>query len=81
MISENTLFFCKTSHKPAPLLSTQTLAPGRILLAYGKLITSLAWATRMVCKVNPRPVPLATTRSPLKLNAMFTVVKFGTLNT
>ena len=79
--SVNTSCFSRTSQLPDPLLSTQTLPPGSISLAYGKLIMSLACATRIVCKVNPSPVPFATTRSPANWNTIFAVVRLGTPTT
>ena len=79
--SLNTVSFWKTSHDPYPLSSTHTFAPGKILLAYGKSTISLACATRIVCSVNPTPMPLATVRLLVNENAIFTVVRFRTDNT
>ena len=75
---EKTSCFCNTAQRSLPLLSTHTLAPGSMVLAYGKSMMSLAWATRWVWRVNARPVPSTIVRSPVKLNAMVTLVRLGT---
>ena len=56
--STNGLVFNNTSHRPLPLLSTQAMAPGIRAFTYGKFKMSLAWATRIVCKLKAIPVVL-----------------------
>ena len=77
-VAANGSVFSSTSHCPAPLSSTHTLAPGIKADVYGNINTSLAWATRMVCRLNANPEP---TTGLVMVNAIAIDVRPGVANT